>query len=177
MMIARSFPADQSSRSTISWITFEMSGVRWAGPASPLLVQAAGDQLAVSLVRVRAEMSLLADRKVGASPTSSPAMTRSVCMELVSSAWNWIQAVSMVANWGMGAPVKRRPTSWFPDLSRVISRSPLLVETPPAALCSASSDLADTRISTGTSPPAPVTVKPTVSLPVSSPSDAVTRRT
>ena len=50
-------------------------------------------------------------------------------MEVVSSTWNWTQAESMVACCGMSTAVKRRPTSWFPDLSSVISRSLLLVDT------------------------------------------------
>ena len=62
----------------------------------------------------------------------------------------------MVASWGISTPRKRRPTIWGSSFSSVSSRS-LLVASTSESCSSASSELAATRTSIGTSPFAPLT--------------------
>src|SRR5215217_206322 len=56
MIRARALPGAQPVRPTTSWTTADRSVVRWLVPASPMVAQAAGFQVAAALVRVRVEI-------------------------------------------------------------------------------------------------------------------------
>ncbi len=51
MMTASEWPLDHPGRSTISWITEAISGVRWSSPASCAAGQATGDHATAARVR------------------------------------------------------------------------------------------------------------------------------
>ena len=56
MMITSELFVTQPERFTISWMMADMSGVRWSGPAAPVLVQGGGAQLTTFPVVGREEM-------------------------------------------------------------------------------------------------------------------------
>ena len=86
---ARSLPASQPGRATISCTMAERSGVRWARPASPTVVQAAGVQAAKASVVAREDTLFAALVKTAASSASWPRMLSEVVAEPTSSVRNW----------------------------------------------------------------------------------------
>jgi hypothetical protein len=72
--------------------------------------------------------------------------------ELLSSALNWIQALSMRAPAGTSSGSKRSPTICGPRFSWVISRSPLPSFMLWSPRCSASSSLTEMRTSAVSAP-------------------------
>ena len=97
MMKAMSLSADQPLRLTISCTIAERSGVRWARPASPTVVHAAGDQATEAEVRSRAPMLFDPEAKVTALSEATPWTMTLVAVLLLSSVWNWIQALRICA--------------------------------------------------------------------------------
>ena len=88
-MIANALPDAQPDRFTISCRTGTRLAVRWSGPASPTVVQAAGAQATLAPVRAREVMFLLTDTKVAASSAASPSIRNDAASASVSAAWNW----------------------------------------------------------------------------------------
>ncbi len=89
MINASELPSAQPGRLTISWMTEVRSGVCWSGPASPLVVQAGGDQDTAAVVLARLEMLPSTLSKVSGLGAACPSMVRLVAPESVSSTWNW----------------------------------------------------------------------------------------
>jgi len=89
-MKTMSLSAAQPERPTISSTIAERSVVRWAGPASPRVVQSSGIQATDELVVCRHDMLNLVNEKVAASSVSSPRIVSETAPVLTSSAWNWM---------------------------------------------------------------------------------------
>src|SRR5688500_959195 len=95
-MIAREFPLRHPDLPTISWMIGVRLGVCWLAPAWPTVFQAAGDQATVLAVRGRVEIFAALENATALS-AAWPWMVREVGSVSVSSAWNWMDAVVMVA--------------------------------------------------------------------------------
>jgi hypothetical protein len=140
MMTTNELPSNQPVRSTISWITGLKSEVCWSGPASPTVSHAGGLQDANAVVLGREEMSFNAVENVDAASEACPSMMSEVTSVSTSSAWNWTEALAIVAPCGTLMPVNRMPTSWSVENSR----SELEMRTLPLLFSLASSELVET---------------------------------
>src|SRR5262245_6011741 len=134
-MMASEWPLDHPERSTISWITFERSGVRWAVPATPTVVHAGGDQLRDADVRGREEMFPAVLVNADASSESWPWTVTFVVLLLVANDSNWTQAAVMRAPRGIATERKRMPTVCSVP-SHTSSRSGLVRKMRWSSLCS-----------------------------------------
>lgn len=88
MTITSELPLIQPERFTISWMTEDISGVLWSGPAASLVGQAGGDQATDAEVMGRDETFPLVPTNVAAVSTSSPWMVNDVASLVVSSVSN-----------------------------------------------------------------------------------------
>src|SRR5690242_16253642 len=133
-MIASAFPLAQPGRLTTSWITALRSGVRWALPACPTVLHAAGVQVAEAAVRGRDEMLDVVRLKLEALSAACPDTVSVVAPLCDPAAVNCTHAAVIVEPGGIVMPVQRTPTVWAPS-ARVVP----LAETLPVEVFSAAS--------------------------------------
>src|SRR5688572_2748124 len=104
-------PEIQPGRFVISCTMLARFGVRWLGPASLAMFQAAGAQGTVAVVRGRLEMLLAVPVNVTALSLAWPANESWVAAEVTSSVANCTYADVMVAPGGIVRFTNRSPTT------------------------------------------------------------------
>jgi len=110
-MKARAFFFAHFGRLTISWTTGARSGVRWSGPATPVVGHAGIEsQSTAAVVRARVEMLFFLVVNAGALSIAWPSKWSDVGPDRGASTLNWIHARTMPAPFGMVTVAKRSPT-------------------------------------------------------------------
>jgi hypothetical protein len=121
---ASALPLAQPGRETICCTTGDRSGVRCSAPRAPAVDQGAGAHVTFAAVRGREETFFDPVVNAAALSVASPPMVRFAFPVVTSSAWNWIEALVMVAPAGIDTPVNRRPTVCAVEPSAPRFRSP-----------------------------------------------------